>query len=56
MIEAVTIAGVIVAVFVPLSIKFEHRLTRVEDKVDSLLTKNGLNPQDCIKKKAGGKK
>lgn len=51
MLEVVSIAGVIIAVFVPLSIRFEHRITRLEDKVDRLLTKDGINPSDCVKKK-----
>lgn len=44
--------GIVMAVFVPLGIKFEHRLTKVEVKIDALLDHNGIDPKDCVKKKS----
>jgi len=55
MYDIVAFAGVIVAVFVPMGIRFEHRITRVETKLDSLLDHNGINPKDCDKKKPKSK-
>jgi len=56
--EVLGFAGIVLMVFVPLAIKFEHRLTNVEntvsnlnDKIDALLNHNGLNPADCMRKK-----
>lgn len=43
--------GIVVAVFVPITIKFEHRLTKVEGKIDLLLDHNGIDPNNCVKKK-----
>lgn len=48
------LVGVFIAIFIPVSIKTEHRLTRVETKLDVLLEKNGIDPREC--KKKGGKK
>lgn len=50
MIEILGFAGLTLAVFVPILLKFEHRLTGVESKVDALLKHNGLNPSDYMKK------
>lgn len=57
MYDVLAFAGIITAVFTPLLLKFEHRLTKVESetsklnsKVDVLLEHNGLNPADCVKK------
>lgn len=49
MYEALGLLGVILAVFIPLVIRFEHRMTCVETKLDVLLEHDGLNPADCIK-------
>lgn len=56
MIEILAFAGVIMAVFVPMGIRFEHRITRVEDKLDSLLDHNGIDPSECSSKKKPKKK
>lgn len=53
MFEILGFAGIVVAVFVPILLKFEHRLTNVEGKVDALLKNNGLNPADYVKKSKG---
>lgn len=50
MLEILGFAGITIAVFVPILLKFEHRITRVEGKIDALLNHNGLNPKDCVKK------
>lgn len=42
--------GIVMAVFVPLGIRFEHRITKVETKIDMLLDHNGIDPKDCEKK------
>ena len=34
----------------------EHRLTRIETKLDLWLERNGINPKDCIKEVGRGKK
>lgn len=31
----------------------ESRMSRMEGKIDALLTKNGIKPSDCIKGKKG---
>jgi len=51
MLEILGFAAVMVAVFVPILIRFEHRLTRVETKQDVLLEKNGLDPKDYARSK-----
>lgn len=50
----ITIMGVMLPTVIVMSIRTEHRLTRLETKMDSLLKKNGIEPQDCLpsKKKA----
>jgi len=53
MFETLGFAGVIMAVIVPVLLKFEHRLTNVESKVDALLKNNGLNPSDYTRRKGG---
>jgi hypothetical protein len=51
------LTGVILAVFVPLFIKFEHRLTKLEAndktmerKIDQLLNHNGIDPKESERK------
>jgi len=50
-IEAITVTllGVILAAFIPVTIRTEHRLTRLETKLDFLLKHNGIDPADCLK-------
>lgn len=50
-IEAVTVTllGVILAAFIPVTIRTEHLLTRLETKLDFLLKHNGIDPADCLK-------
>jgi len=55
MYEALGLLGIVLAVFIPLGIRFEHRMTCVETKLDALLDHDGLNPSDCIKNKKKGK-
>lgn len=55
MLEFLGFAGVMLAVFVPILIKGEHRLTRLECKVDAILKSNGVDPEDCIKSKSKGR-
>ena len=35
--------------FAIFALRIEHRLTKVETKVDTLLNHNGVNPKDCKK-------
>lgn len=51
-IEAITLAllGVILAVFIPVTIRGDRLLARLEIKLDFLLKHNGIDPVDCLKK------
>ncbi len=40
--------GIMIGVGVPMSFKWERRLTRVETKMDSLLKKNGIEPSSLF--------
>ena len=51
MLEVLGFAGIVVAVFVPLFLRFEHRVTKLEGKVDSLLKHNGIDPENGSKPK-----
>lgn len=42
--------GTMTAGAVAFGFKVEHRLTRVETKMDGLLRKNGLEPRDYVPK------
>ena len=45
----VSLTGTLLAIIVPVLLKFEKRITRLEDKIDSLLNHNGIDPKGCIK-------
>jgi hypothetical protein len=51
MIEILTLGGIIVAVFVPILIKIERRLTRTETFLEILLTHNDIDPKESLKNK-----
>lgn len=36
---------------VAFGLRVEHRLTRLEDKMDIMLKNNGIEPKDCCKPK-----
>ena len=53
--EIIGITVPVVGAAVFFALRVEHRLTRLETKLDSLLNKNGIDPKSCTKSKKGEK-
>lgn len=56
MLEIAIGSGIVVlGAWVAYMVRTEHRLTRLETKMDMLLDHNGINPKDSLKKGKGEK-
>jgi len=40
--------GVMAGIAIPISLRWENRLTRVEAKMDAMLKHDGIEPGDCV--------
>lgn len=50
-VEILVVAIPIVGGVIFFTLRVEHRLTRLETKLDTLLKNNGIDPKNCVKAK-----